>query len=61
MDNMLTTKELTIIQDLLLYEENACKKTEIYSKTLTNQKLAELMTELNRCHQANFERLLEII
>ena len=36
--NMLTTKEATLLSDLLIYEESAYKKAKLYSKITTNQK-----------------------
>lgn len=61
MANMLTTKELEIIQDLLIYEENACKKAKIYSKILTNVKLAETAKKLYENHKNRFETLLALL
>lgn len=61
MDNMLTTKELEIIQDLLIYEENACKKAKIYSKILTNVKLAEGAKKLYENHKKRYQTLLGLV
>ena len=61
MANMLTTKELEIIQDLLIYEENACKKAKIYSKILTNEKLAGLSKKLYENHKKRYETLLGLV
>ena len=61
MANMLTTKELEIIQDLLIYEENACKKAKIYSKILTNEKLAGLLKKLYENHKKRYETLLGLV
>ena len=61
MDNMLTTKELEIIQDLLIYEENACKKAKMYSKILTNEKLAENLKNLYQNHLKRYQTLLELL
>ena len=61
MDNMLTTKELEIVQDLLIYEENACKKAKIYSKILTNEKLAENLKNLYQNHLKRYQTLLELL
>jgi hypothetical protein len=59
--NMLTTKEATLISDLLTYEENACKKARIYSKTLTNTKVAREFCQIADNHQARFNALLELL
>lgn len=61
MDNMLTTKELEIIQDLLIYEENACKKAKMYSKILTNEKLAKNLKNLYQNHLKRYQTLLELL
>ncbi|MBR5900468.1 MAG: hypothetical protein IKZ38_03630 [Clostridia bacterium] len=59
--NMLTTKEATLIHDLLLYEESACKKARLYSKTVTDSKLSEAMNKLADCHQKRFNALLGLL
>lgn len=61
MDNMLTTKEFEIVQDLLIYEENACKKAKMYSKILTNEKLAENLKNLYQNHLKRYQTLLELL
>lgn len=60
-NNMLTTKELTLLQDLLIYEESACKKARLYSRILTDQNLAEQCSRLANNHQNRFNRLLELL
>ncbi|MBR1983393.1 MAG: hypothetical protein IKA12_01765 [Clostridia bacterium] len=60
-NNMLTTKELTLLQDLLIYEESACKKARLYSRILTDQNLAEQCSRLADNHQNRFNRLLELL
>ena len=59
--NMLTTKETTLLSDLLTYEETACKKARLYSKITTNQKLAEDLTRIADNHQRRFNELLELL
>lgn len=61
MANILTKKEFDIIQDLLMIEEVACKKARLYSKILTNKKLAENLKKLADNHLERFNALLEII
>jgi hypothetical protein len=60
-DNMLTTKEATLIGDLLTMEESACKKARLYSRILTNPKLADAFTKLADCHEKRFNALLEML
>ena len=59
--NMLTTKEATLISDLLTMEESACKKARLYSRILTNQKLACELDKIADNHQRRFNALLELL
>ena len=59
--NMITTKEATLIGDLLTMEESACKKARIYSRILTNKKLAEKMNDIADNHERRFNALLELL
>ncbi len=59
--NMLTTKEATLIGDLLTLEESACKKARLYSKILTDHDLALAMQRVADNHQKRFNALLELL
>ncbi len=59
--NMLTTKEATLISDLLTMEESACKKARLYARILTNQKLAEQIGRIADNHERRFNALLELL
>ena len=59
--NMLTTKELTLLSDLLIYEESACKKARMYSKCLTDKHFAEEFGRIADNHQRRFNALLELL
>ena len=61
MKNALTTKEVTFVSDLLIYEESACKKARLYSRTLTDKELAENFSRLADCHEKRFNALLELL
>ncbi len=61
MANMLTTKEATLIHDLLTYEESACKKARLYARTLTDPKLAESFSKIADNHETRFNALFELI
>ncbi len=61
MANMLTTKELTLISDLLIYEESACKKASLYSRILTDDGLAKRCKTLAENHKNRFQALLELL
>lgn len=59
--NMLTTKEATLLSDLLIYEESACKKARLYAKSLSNKKLAEKLNQIADNHQARFNALMGLL
>ena len=59
--NMLTTKEATLITDLLTMEESICKKARLYSRTLTDAKLAQKMNDIANNHQERFKSLLGLL
>lgn len=61
MANMLTTKELTLLSDLLMYEESACKKCKLYSKTITDESLSKEFSSLAENHQKRFNALLGLL
>ncbi|MBE5749579.1 MAG: hypothetical protein E7346_01755 [Clostridiales bacterium] len=60
-DNMLTTKEIAFIADLLTAEESACKKARLYSRIMTNPKVAEAFKEIADNHERRFNALYELI
>ena len=61
MSNMLTTKESTIISDLLSYEENACKKARLYSRSIINPAVSETFKLVAENHQKRFNALFELL
>ena len=58
---MLTTKEATLLSDMLIYEESACKKARLYARTLTDKKLAGKFDKLADNHEKRFNALLELL
>ncbi len=60
-NNMLTTKEATLIGDLLTMEESACKKARLYARTLTDTELANAFTKIADNHEKRFNALLEML
>lgn len=54
----LTSKELTFISDALTYEGLICKKARAYSKTLTDQDLADCMCKIADDHERRYNELL---
>lgn len=61
MKNKLTVKEASLISDLLTYEEQACKKARLYSKTLTDKSLAETFSHIADNHQRRFNALFDLL
>jgi len=59
--NMLTTKEATLVSDLLTYEETACKKARLYSRILTDTKLANEMSKIASNHERRFNALYALL
>ena len=59
--NMLTTKEATLISDLLTYEETACKKARLYSRILTDSVLANRMSKIADNHERRFNALYALL
>lgn len=59
--NMLTTKEATLVSDLLTYEETACKKARLYSRILTDTKLANQMSKIADSHERRFNALYALL
>lgn len=58
---MLTTKEATLLSDLLIYEESACKKARLYARTLTNKKLADDLDKIADLHEKRFNALFDLL
>lgn len=61
MANMLTTKEATLMGELLKDEESACKKARLYSRTLTDVTLAKAFKEIADNHQRRFNQLFDLL
>lgn len=59
--NMLTTKELTLLKDLLMLEESLTKKARLYSKITMNVKLKGELENLSLRHQERFYNLYSLL
>ena len=57
--NMLTTKEVVFVSDLLNYEILALKKSRLFARTLTDKNLAEKLLEVAKNHEERVNALLE--
>ncbi len=60
MNNMLTTKEVGILAELLTQEALVCKKAGLYSRVLTDQELVGSLAEIAEVHRNNFKSLEEL-
>lgn len=61
MDNMLTTKEVGVLTDLLYAEENAVKKARLYGRTLTDTEMANALNEIANSHEKRFFELIKLL
>lgn len=61
MQPKLTAKEVDFISDLLTLEESVCKKARIYSKTLTDQTVAEQMKTVADNSAKRYTELLGLL
>lgn len=56
-----SSKDLEVLSSLIDSEGMACKKARMYSKTLTDQTLAECMCGIAECHEKRFNALLQVL
>ena len=56
-----TAKDLTVLSDILTYEQAAAKKSKMYSQNLTDPDLQELAKGLCERHQKRYRTLLEFL
>ena len=57
MANMITSKEATLISDLLTLEEIACKKANYYAKNFLSPETAEFFNTRKEKHLKRFNAL----
>ena len=55
--NMLTKKEAEYVAELMTIEENLCKKSALYSRVLTDIKLASALREVSELSRQRFIEL----
>ncbi len=60
-NNMLTTKEVTLVSDLMTAEESACKKARLYARILTDMELAEKINKIADNHEKRFYCLFALL
>ncbi len=57
--NMLTKKEAELTAEIMIIEENLCKKSALYSRVLTDTKLADKLSEISTLSRVRFIKLFE--
>lgn len=57
----LSTKDLSMLSDLLTYEQLAAKKSEMYANMLHDPELKGLCRKLQEKHTANFDNLFDFL
>ena len=57
----LTQKDLSLLSDLMTYEQWAAKKSQAYSKSLTDPVLQGMCRTLEENHNKNFSELYNFL
>lgn len=60
-DSMLSSKNLTILQDQMSTEALFCKKLEMYANTTTDTQLKGLFNKATQLHKQHFDTLLNYL
>jgi hypothetical protein len=60
-DISLSQKDLSVISDLLSYEQLAMAKSKMYRKSLTDPELQNICKTLEENHQKNFNELYNFL
>ena len=61
MSNMLTTKEVMLLGDLLSVEEAAARKARLYSNAITDPELSNRFSEIAKEHEGRFCSLFSLL
>ncbi len=61
MHNLVTQKELSLLEDLLCAKVNVIKKARLYERTLTDPTLVEEIKEIANNHERRFNELLNVV
>jgi len=56
-----TSKDLTLLSEMLTFEQAAAKKSKMYSQTLTDSDLQSLAMGLYVRHQKRYKTLLDFL
>ena len=59
--NIISTKDLSYIKDMLSWNLDMAKKSKEYLKLVGDKDVKELLKKVNEVHKSHYEMLLEII
>ena len=59
--NIISTKDLSYIKDMLSWNLVMAKKSKEYLKLVGDKDVKELLKKVNEVHKSHYEMLLEII
>ena len=59
--NIISTKDLSYIKDMLSWNLVMAKKSKEYLKLVGDKDVKELLNKVNEVHKSHYEMLLEII
>lgn len=59
--NIISTKDLSYIKDMLSWNLIMAKKSKEYLKLVGDKDVKELLKKVNEVHKSHYEMLLEII
>ena len=59
--NIISTKDLSYIKDMLSWNLVMAKKSKEYLKLIGDKDVKELLKKVNEVHKSHYEMLLEII
>ena len=59
--NIISTKDLSYIKDMLSWNLVMAKKSKEYLKLVSDKDVKELLKKVNEVHKSHYEMLLEII
>ncbi len=59
--NIISTKDLSYIKDMLSWNLVMAKKSKEYLKLVSDKDVKELLKRVNEVHRSHYEMLLEIL
>ena len=59
--NIISTKDLSYIQDMLNWNMTLCKKAKMYKTLAKDKEIKALFDKVNKMHKEHYETLMEIL